>query len=477
MTDELSDLSAEEMFGVDPADVLSMGPGVGEAVETERDPDEDTPTVESVAGAPLASPVEALGLAIAERIDDPSEHEPDLAAALVVPEDKGDPDEGFAFAKAAAHGTAPVIESDEPRKHSQVPSMPPQPLAAEEPAQPPSKPSLEILPSAPLVVIDPDLVALEWIKETLQDFFPRIHIFQRWDLGLNPIRQYLARASRPVVLMRPDAAGDPLSGIRNGHDFVARLKSQHSRLPVLLLGDPEAAPVMQVAPADGVLTRPSSLQLRSPRAAAELQALASQFREELATVLAKDVEAVGDLAPGQSRKSDPLHRLKQVTEALAEASTRGDVRPMVIRFASEIFDRVAMFMVRGDAVAGMAQHGLPSAGGPDDAGLRQIELSSLGCSWFRTILETRRPVRSGPTEAGDYTLSALLGSAAPTEVYLAPIESGGEIVALLYGDNLKSHRPLGDTEALEVVLQHAGLAIERAVLERALAEAQSAPAD
>jgi hypothetical protein len=42
----------------------------------------------------------------------------------------------------------------------------------------------------------------------------------------------------------------------------------------------------------------------------------------------------------------------------------------------------------------------------------------------------------------------------------------------MYADNLATRRPLGDTSALEVVLHEAGLALERAVLERALEQAE-----
>ena len=46
--------------------------------------------------------------------------------------------------------------------------------------------------------------------------------------------------------------------------------------------------------------------------------------------------------------------------------------------------------------------------------------------------------------------------------------------ALLYADNLPEGLPIGDTTMLSIVLHEAGLALDRALLERALAEAESA---
>ena len=80
---------------------------------------------------------------------------------------------------------------------------------------------------------------------------------------------------------------------------------------------------------------------------------------------------------------------------------------------------------------------------------------------------------AAPGDEGDRALAAELGERVPEQAYLAPIESAGRVIALLYADNLPDGGPIGDTSALEVVLHQAGLALERAALERALRE--SAP--
>jgi xanthine dehydrogenase iron-sulfur cluster and FAD-binding subunit A len=68
----------------------------------------------------------------------------------------------------------------------------------------------------------------------------------------------------------------------------------------------------------------------------------------------------------------------------------------------------------------------------------------------------------------------MLGRSAPGQAHLAPIESGGHVAALLYADNLPEGSPIGDTTMLSIVLHEAGLVLDRALLERALAEAERA---
>ncbi len=124
-------------------------------------------------------------------------------------------------------------------------------------------------PTSPVVVIDDDLRGLEWVKGALSSSFQRVHIFQRSELGLTRIRQYLARIETPLVLVSPAIAGDPLSGIRDSADFVRRLKIQSSRMPVFWLCEEGVEPPPKGS-ADGAVTRPAAQKLRDQSAEPEL---------------------------------------------------------------------------------------------------------------------------------------------------------------------------------------------------------------
>jgi len=320
----------------------------------------------------------------------------------------------------------------------------------------------------PVVVVDPSLPVLEWAKRALDAAYERIHIFQKTELAIARIRQYLVRRVTPVVVLSEVAPPDPNSGARTPAEIIRRLKTQAPRMAVLLLCEPpgDASGVG----ADAAVARPTQSDLYNQRRAHLVKDLGEALR---AAVERHRGAPRGERARGGPVEPHALRRLKEVSDRLREAAPRGEILPMVMRFAAEHFNRVALFLVRDDLAVGMTQHGLAAAGGPDDAALREIALPAGQPAWFRDVFQRRASVRGPVRDEGDRRLAALLGDREPPEAYVAPLESGDRVVALLYADNLPDAQPLGDTAALEVVLHEAGLALDRAALERRLAEAES----
>jgi hypothetical protein len=117
----------------------------------------------------------------------------------------------------------------------------------------------------PLVVIDPEVSVLEWVKGAVSESYGRVHVFQQAEQGLARIRQYLVRGVKPLVLISPTVQVDPLSGIHGLGDFVKRLKVQAPGILVFGLredageGSP-ASPAPSVL--DALLLRPGMRELR-----------------------------------------------------------------------------------------------------------------------------------------------------------------------------------------------------------------------
>jgi len=313
-----------------------------------------------------------------------------------------------------------------------------------------------------LVAIDSDLSSLEWLKASLDRLCRRVHIFQHRDAAFERIRQYLMRGVVPTVVLS-DGVGDR-RGLRGSEGFVRRLRAIAPSMPILALR-PEHAGDRTSEGTDGVVFRPSS-PTADPKRWHAYAALAARLRDDLEPWLRGE-----HTVTARRRANGALARLKGVSERLRDPSTQGEVLTLVLDFAAESFARVAMFMVRDDVAVGMAQRRLRPTGGPDDAGMRAIELEPDAMpEMFEAVLSGRAPRRGAMNGKRDRALATRLGAAAPRDAYVAPIESGGRVVALIYADNLPDEKPLPDATAFEIVLHEAGLVLDRAVLERALAE-------
>ena len=322
----------------------------------------------------------------------------------------------------------------------------------------------------PVVLIDPDVSVLEWVKSAIEDDFARVHMFQKADQGLTRIRQYLIRGTTPLVLVSPETPIDPLSGIHGLADFVKRLKAQSPRIVVLgLREDDDVAPAAMPGVLNGVLRRPPRRLLAdklSPAGATASQVLSRALLEVLA-------QQGGEARAKAANKAESLRGLRDATAKLQEASSRGEILPVVLDFASEIFARVAILVVRDEEIFAIAGRGISS-----------LEVDPLGSSepvtvpmpdggWIRQVLDSGEAVVAPPGHAADELLLQKLGGDQPKRAYVGPIESGDAVIALLYADQSASEAPMPDTHGLEVVLHHAGLALDRAALERALWEADA----
>jgi hypothetical protein len=330
----------------------------------------------------------------------------------------------------------------------------------------------------PLVVIDPELRALEWIKSVLAGLYAPVHIFQDREGGIGRVRQYLSRAEVPAVLISSQIPTDSLDPTTGLTELLARLRAQALGMPLLVMHDGSAGMPAGAADADAIVTRPTTAMLVGRRSQAEVAQQAEQLQDALepwSQPVSREARAAParSAAPPTSLPAPGLERLLQMSGRLRDPATRGEVLNLVLEFAAESFGRVAMFMVRDDVAVGIAQCGLPAAGGPGDDEFCELQVPLDESAWFRAAIESGEACTAPPQNEGDRRLSEMLGRSAPAEAYTAPIESRGHVAALLYADNLPEEQPIGDMTMLSILLYEAGLVLDRALLERALADAES----
>ena len=190
---------------------------------------------------------------------------------------------------------------------------------------------------------------------------------------------------------------------------------------------------------------------------------------DIGAELLRELGEPGGGPSGKGPASPGLHLLRGMLQELSNPVLGGGIILLVLRFASELMNRAVVFRVKEKDIIGLGQFGIELPGEMADVRIRRMLIPRNEDSVFAQALREMSSLKVRPGSAyWDTYLTRQLGGALPEQIFLGPIISEGKVVAILYGDNLPEKRPIGDTEALEIFLSQAGLAMEKALLERRL---------
>ncbi len=391
-------------------------------------------------------------------------------------------------ARAAAPATAPATAS------GAASSAAPRPSAAAAPA-----PALN---DRPLVaIVDNDAVALKNIENVLLQRGYEVAAFARVETVINAVRELLRKGRPLIVLADLVMPKRDASGMLGGLEVLELLRAEEQDVPIVVLADinnADAEARARELGADGYVSKPGrkfyvkEKENNTPEfltfmagLAAEIERLTEKARGisaspaaspfvDLSTELKGELEAATHavsatapvMVPG-IEKSRGLDMLKEMVRELNDPHFNADVSLLVLRFAVELMDRAVIFAVTPQEVIGLGQAGIDA---PDaTARVRSMRVPLAGSSIFSDVVRMNGAVRRklDSSEWNRYILDQL-GGQRPEESFAAPIFTSRRMAAVVYGDNASSGRPIGDVDALEIFLSHAGIAMERALLERRL---------
>jgi hypothetical protein len=161
--------------------------------------------------------------------------------------------------------------------------------------------------------------------------------------------------------------------------------------------------------------------------------------------------------------------LKALTQELRFPNSASEITLLILRFASDMFQRGVLFMVGEREMVGLGQFGLDIER-PDEK-IREIILLFEESKFLLKIITDKRPYK-GILERDSLTEELIneIGGEWPGESAFFPIIAEGRIVALLYCDNLTAGEKPMQTEGLEIFIDQAGLALEKSLLQRRLQE-------
>lgn len=231
---------------------------------------------------------------------------------------------------------------------------------------------------------------------------------------------------------------------------------------------PGKAPSAGAFPADAPFPSPKEGEgsgTARKKAASEF----SEFLEEQGMVQpASQVSGEERAALDRSRE---MSTLKSMFEELRFPTATAEITLLVLRYASEVVNRAVLFMVTREEVKGLGQFGMEVKEGSADQKVRQIKVPVSESSIFSDVVKDKRAKLGRFSEcAWDAYLIKELGGVEPPEFFLIPLISNERVVAILYGDNLPEKTPVPSISGLEIFVHQAGLAMEKALLERKILE-------
>jgi hypothetical protein len=196
------------------------------------------------------------------------------------------------------------------------------------------------------------------------------------------------------------------------------------------------------------------------------------FAAAVKTQLESSAERGSDSSPGAPKKRNRsafmLDYLTAMSEKLMHPDQKGEISKMVLTVAAKFFDRGVLFLLKKNQANGLGGFGLADTmkGSLELAQALSIDINQTEA--FAEVVHSRKTRRVRDLTPLAICLLQTIGRGRAKEGILVPLLNNGEVLAVLYGDNAVSGRPLGKLRGLELFIAQAGMALENFSLHRKL---------
>jgi CheY-like chemotaxis protein len=292
----------------------------------------------------------------------------------------------------------------------------------------------------------------------------------------------------PFVLVTD--LGMPSSGgasFHGGFEVVKRLWKMNLRPPILMMTESLSQSLRLRARQMGIqafVFKPTLSKLNPRQFEADLAAFAGKLASDVLPRLVEVASlrrvppprkgarpARGEAAAGPPAEDavQPFEFLRRRLRDLRQPGDANEIAALVMKVAREFFERSILFVVKNDQARGLGGFGLAPREETLNLLARQITIPLLEPSMFRDVVSSRRAFGGSlPPDRWSGHLMGRIGRFQSGEIALLPLLAHRETIALLFGDNPESGRPISGLEALEVFVHQAGIALENVFLQRRL---------
>ncbi|WP_243369640.1 general secretion pathway protein GspE [Geotalea sp. SG265] len=225
-------------------------------------------------------------------------------------------------------------------------------------------------------------------------------------------------------------------------------------------GRRQARAARSTGPSQATVSTPPSAKPAPPP---EEEVIELPLLSELAEM---EIGPAGSSAPAPAsfstaaKETIDKYTIDTLSMELAEAEDRDAIASLIVTFAGQEFDRVALFMVKGNTAGGWSA---VSQGKPL-AGFEEFQVPLKAPSVLQIVTEGKSfylgPLADTP---GNGTMLAALGGGKPVTALLVPLVMMGRVVSILYVEGGK--QPLGERVVdMQKVIGKAAMAFEILIL-------------
>jgi CheY-like chemotaxis protein len=293
--------------------------------------------------------------------------------------------------------------------------------------------------------------------------------------ALSAVRALIETGRQVLVvtdLRMPTSTGTSFFG---GFELVRMLNRNRLKVPILLMTEKLPPKVRARAKKLGirrVAFKPALSKLDPKQYGEDLRSFAAVLTKQLAD-LATAYTGPGDptvLPRGSDGRSTyMLDLLTSMSEHPMRPRDSGEVSRMVLHVASRCLDRGVLFLLKQNKARGLGGFGLSETKKENFEIAQRLSIDLHEVEPFSEVVHRRSSCRfRGSLTALEESLYEAIGRGNTQECILMPMLNHNEVIAILYGDNAETGRPLGKLRGLELFFNQAGMALENLSLHRKL---------
>ncbi len=188
-----------------------------------------------------------------------------------------------------------------------------------------------------------------------------------------------------------------------------------------------------------------------------LQARMAKYEENIDE--GKILAFVQELANNAGGGAGGASRLPQVRQSMAKLETGRSLQEVLTALVQEIAQfapRVALFIIKSGNCIGWHGEGFDQSPGFSNDALKRISVPANADTVFRAVMNSRQRFFGESSAHRDNAhLLSRIGTVLPTNIFAMPLILREKVAAVVYADSGDSREPLGDVEAIEILVLYA----------------------